>query len=174
MEEGKINLDLQTVDLREVLENVIQRVHLRAKEKEIELMAFFGDNVPFIHGDGVRMEQIFNNLLDNAIRYTEHGSVTIRMKWENQKEVLVSVEDTGKGIPEEELPYLFERFYRVEKSRAREFGGTGLGLAITNQLIDLQGGTIEVSSEEGKGTRFDIRFPTIPANKEGQEGEGQS
>jgi signal transduction histidine kinase len=100
-------------------------------------------------------------LLDNAIRYTEQGTITISLRNLEGQKVLVVVEDTGIGIPEQDLPYIFERFYRVEKSRSREYGGTGLGLAIAKKLMELQGGTIRVTSVEGKGTRFELEFRSV-------------
>ncbi|WP_096241793.1 sensor histidine kinase [Alteribacillus bidgolensis] len=168
MEEGKVDLEMEAIDIKEVLENVVERMQLRAEEKGIDMISTLENNVPFLYGDGMRMEQIFYNLLENALRYTEDGTVTVDLKLECQERVLISIEDTGIGIPAEEQPYIFERFYRVEKSRARKYGGTGLGLAITKELIELQGGSIAVSSQEGKGTRFDIRFPIIPDEKEEQ------
>jgi len=120
-----------------------------------------------VHADGKRMEQIILNLLENAIRYTEHGSIDVHVMYASTKVTLV-VEDTGIGIPEEELPYIFERFYRVEKSRSRQFGGTGLGLSIVKMLIELQGGTIKVTSRLKEGTRFEIYFVLHPEMEEGR------
>lgn len=106
----------------------------------------------------VRLEQIFANLLGNAIRYTEKGSISVQVRSEENK-VQVIIEDTGIGIPNEELSQIFERFHRVEKSRSRLLGGTGLGLAIVKNLVELQHWTISVSSQIGKGTRFELSFP---------------
>jgi signal transduction histidine kinase len=161
IEEGKLALNKETIDLQEVLENVVDRVHIKAREKEIELDVKAGDTQPFVYGDGLRMEQIFNNLLENAIRYTEQGSVQVKIDTKQEQFVKVIIEDTGKGIPKDDLAYIFDRFYRVEKSRAREFGGTGLGLAIVKHLVELQDGVIKVYSEVESGTRFEICFPTV-------------
>jgi signal transduction histidine kinase len=106
--------------------------------------------------------------LDNAIRYTEQGTVSLKMSEENNA-VKTTIEDTGMGIPESELGYIFHRFYRIEKSRSREFGGTGLGLAIVKNLVELQNGTIIVKSAVGKGTRFEITFPVSSDDVEKKE-----
>ncbi|GAB7388549.1 HAMP domain-containing sensor histidine kinase [Bacillaceae bacterium] len=163
MEEGKLDLHRERIDLAEVMENAVRKAHLRVSRKGLKIELDIEDDLPFVYGDGLRMEQIFINLLDNAIRYTEHGKISIKMWREEQNWVMIQIEDTGIGIPEHEIPFIFERFYRVEKSRSREYGGTGLGLAIVKQLVEWQGGEIRVFSEVGKGTRFQILFPAEPA-----------
>jgi len=160
MEEGKISLHLESVDLTEVMENTVHKVGLKAREKGLEIQLDLREQPLTILADGIRIEQIFMNLLYNAIRYTERGGITVQMRNEEPGEVLTIINDTGIGISEQELPHIFERFYRVEKSRSREHGGTGLGLAIVKTLVEMQGGSIQVSSVTGKGTRFEIRFPT--------------
>jgi signal transduction histidine kinase len=159
MEEGKFNLSLEWIDLSEVLENISERVRYKALQKRLDLKMDVQRQLPIVYADGLRMEQIFLNLLDNAIRYTDHGSITVRM-YKKADNVVIVIEDTGKGIPAEDLPYIFERFYRVEKSRSREHGGTGLGLAIVKMLVELQGGSIQAHSEQGQGTRFELVFKT--------------
>ncbi|MFC4767008.1 sensor histidine kinase [Effusibacillus consociatus] len=168
MEEGKVGLNFEWIDLAEIVENSVQKTSLKAKAKGLEIKADIQRDLPLVWGDGLRMEQIFMNLLDNAIRYTEQGGISVQMRSGDRGQVEVLIEDTGIGIPEEELPYIFERFYRVEKSRSREHGGTGLGLAIVKKLVDLQHGTIEVFSQVRKGTRFVIKFPASPEGKEEQ------
>lgn len=170
MEEGKVSLNLEWIDLADVMESVILKTELRAKEKGLELKVDLEEELPFIYGDGLRLGQIFINLIDNAIRYTERGVISMKVKFSKQKEVVITIEDTGKGIPENELANIFERFYRVEKSRSREHGGTGLGLAIVKQLVEIQGGRIEVFSQVGRGTRFELSFP-ISVNLDTKEGE---
>ncbi len=159
MEEGKISLEMEWIDLTEVMAHMIQKVEPKAKGKGLDISVDLPDQFPFVYADGLRMEQIFMNLLENAIRYTESGTIKVQIRRTEQGKVLTIVEDTGIGIPDKELPHVFERFYRVEKSRSREHGGTGLGLAIVKQLVDMQGGAIEVTSVIGKGTRFEITFP---------------
>lgn len=173
MEEGKFALNLEWIDLTEVIENVTLKTGLKSIDKGLQFAVDIQDDLPFVYGDGLRMEQIFLNLIDNAIRYTDHGSISLQLRAINEKEVLVSIEDTGKGIHEEELPYIFERFYRVEKSRSREYGGTGLGLAIVKKLVEMQGGKIQVYSQLGKGTRFEIKFFTHNQSLIKREGREQ-
>lgn len=171
MEEGRIHLDLEWIDLGEVVESAVQKLGLKAREKGLEIRTDVQDDLPLIHADGLRMEQIVLNLLDNAIRYTEMGEVFVRVAKSGVHRVMMQVEDTGTGIPEEELPLIFERFYRVDKSRSREYGGTGLGLSIVKSLVELQGGSIRVLSQAGKGTRFEIIFPVSNDNESEEKQE---
>ncbi|CAH8712238.1 HAMP domain-containing histidine kinase [Paenibacillus thiaminolyticus] len=164
MEEGKISLSMEWVDLKDVVDQAVQAVSLQAKEKEIELIVHPVASVPLIRGDGRRMEQIVRNLLENAVRYTEEGRIEVHLR-STSGTLSLSIEDTGIGIAEEELPYIFDRFYRVEKSRSRKTGGTGLGLSIVKKLVELQGGSIQVSSQREVGTRFTVTF-TLPTMQE--------
>lgn len=158
MEEGKISLQMEWIDLTELARNAVQKVEPKAERKGIELTFSQLGHIPLVYADGLRMEQVFMNLLDNAIRYTEQGSIWVEIT-NSEEGVKAVVEDTGVGIPEEELPYIFERFYRVEKSRSRAHGGTGLGLSIVKQLVEIQGGAITVSSRVQHGTEFEITLP---------------
>ncbi|WP_229683228.1 sensor histidine kinase [Virgibacillus oceani] len=158
MEEGKFDLQMSPINLTEVLESALFKVKMEFKKKGLTLKSQIDEDVPYINGDGLRLEQIFMNLLGNAVRYTEKGSIYVKV-WSTDRKVHVIVEDTGMGIPEKDLLLVFERFHRVEKSRSRELGGTGLGLAIVKNLVELQNGTISVSSEMGRGTRFHLSFP---------------
>lgn len=157
LEEGKMALTLEWVDLPEVLQGALDSVSMRMKEKNISLVVE-EEETPLLLLDGYRMQQVFINLLDNAIRYTKEGAISV-ITQRVDEEVHIRICDTGSGIPEEELPYIFERFHRVEKSRSRAFGGTGLGLAIVKKLVELQGGTISVQSKMEQGTGFRISFP---------------
>lgn len=157
MEEGKISLSLEWIDLAEIADNAVRKIRLKAGDKGLELNTHINNSIPLILGDGMRMEQVLINLLENAVRYTDKGGIHINLN-ENSSYIYLIVEDTGIGIPETELPFIFERFYRVEKSRSRQYGGTGLGLSIAKKLVELQGGEILVSSKIGDGTRFEIRF----------------
>lgn len=158
MEEGKISLHMEWIDLTEVIEHVIQKVEPKAKSKGLDIRLKQPELLPLVYVDGLRMGQVVMNLLDNAIRYTKTGTIQVDVRQE-LGQVVTIVEDSGIGISPEELSSVFERFYRVEKSRSREHGGTGLGLAIVKQLVDMQGGTIQVFSVLGKGTRFEITLP---------------
>lgn len=157
MEEGKVSLSLEWVDLAEVIDNAVQKVNLKARDEGLTLTASLNRSSAWIYGDGLRIEQVIINLLENSVRYTEQGSISITLD-QTDRFVYVIVQDTGIGIAEEELPYVFDRFYRVEKSRSRQYGGTGLGLSIAKKLVELQGGKIFVRSKLGEGTSFEIRF----------------
>lgn len=157
MEEGKIELHMELTDPSEVICRSLDKVKFKAQEKELRLTSHL-EKVHPIDVDPIRFEQIVLNLLENAIRYTSEGIIRISLTQE-KNQVIVAISDSGPGIPKDELPYIFERFYRVEKSRSRQFGGTGLGLSIVQHLVQLQGGNLEVESTLGEGTVFKVLFP---------------
>ncbi|MDL4840454.1 sensor histidine kinase [Aquibacillus rhizosphaerae] len=158
IEEGKLNLHMEDIDLIEVIDMVINKVKIKANQKGIDVVFNSPSHGALINADGQRMEQIFTNLLENATRYTEQGTIQVTIINELQG-IKISIVDTGIGIAEEDLPYLFDRFYRVDKSRSRSNGGTGLGLSIVKKLVEIHDGTIEVQSTLGKGTTFILYFP---------------
>lgn len=160
MEEGQINLQLEAVNVIEIIEASILKIEIELEKKGLKLVTEIDRDDLIIYADGNRLEQILINLLVNAIQYTSRGSIYIKA-WGDRNTVHVVIEDTGIGIPEDELPLIFERFHRVEKSRSRDFGGTGLGLAIVKNLVEIQQGAISVSSERNKGTRFELSFPRV-------------
>jgi two-component system phosphate regulon sensor histidine kinase PhoR len=141
-----------------------------AESKGLELVLPSAPDAPvLVNGNSQRLEQVFTNLLENAIKYTPSGgrvSVHVRA---TPREVVVDVEDTGIGIPSMSLPRVFERFYRVDRSRSREMGGTGLGLAIVKHVMRAHGGTVDVKSEEGRGSTFTITLPRLSENSARQE-----
>jgi signal transduction histidine kinase len=115
--------------------------------------------LPPVNMDLHRIKQVLNNLLENAVAHTgPEGTITVAA-WEQDNEINISVADTGEGIKAEELPNIFERFYRVDKSRTRATGGSGLGLTIAKRLVEAHGGRIDVESQWGKGTRFTFTLP---------------
>ncbi|MRN55096.1 sensor histidine kinase [Paenibacillus monticola] len=160
MEEGKISLSLDWIDFAQMTDQAVRKVELKAREKNIKLKVHHRGTAEMIRGDGKRMEQIVMNLLENAIRYTDVGEINVQVNFETESAVFI-VEDSGIGIPAEELSFIFERFYRVEKSRSRAYGGTGLGLSIVKMLVELHSGTIAITSKVGVGTRCEVRFPDI-------------
>ena len=112
-------------------------------------------------GDSLKLQQVFYNVIDNAIKYTPRGG-EVRVELARAgKRAVVRVEDTGIGIPADDLPHIFDRFYRVDKARSRETGGTGLGLSIVRQIVLLHDGDIRAESEENKGTTFVIELPIV-------------
>src|SRR5262249_10122071 len=117
---------------------------------------------PTAWADPEAVSQVLDNLVDNALKYTpEGGTIWVRCRLEGDQAVL-EVEDPGLGLPEPDLPRIFERFYRVDKARARQLGGTGLGLSIVKHLVQSMHGTVRASSRLGKGTTFEIRLPRAP------------
>jgi len=131
----------------------------KAKEKGIEITLKY-DEIPEIKGDQFRLEQMLINLVDNAVRFTEQGSIKISLSYEKEKSMVkIEVSDTGIGIEKFHISKIFERFYVVDKARSRKTGGTGLGLSIVKHIVLLHNGTIEVQSSLGKGTTFTINLP---------------
>ena len=117
------------------------------------------DKLPPVNIDSHRIIQVLLNLLENALAHTTNGGIVTVVARQEGNWVEVAVIDTGEGIPDEDLPNIFERFYRVDKSRARATGGSGLGLTIAKRLVEAHGGSIEVQSELGKGSRFSFTLP---------------
>jgi signal transduction histidine kinase len=166
LESGQFQLTQRSLDLGQVMADVERGLLPRARDREIELSLDLSPTPPVL-GDRDRLVQVFTNLADNALTYTPSGGrVGLAVRAVNGA-VEGIVSDTGAGIPEEELPRVFERFYRLEKSRVRgEDGrrGSGLGLAIVEELVHAHGGRISVSSRVGEGTTFVVSLPTAPAD----------
>ncbi|MGM7680952.1 sensor histidine kinase [Cytobacillus sp. Hm23] len=158
MELGKVDVYTEWVDIEEIVESAVYKTSIHAKKKDLLVKTFFNEHTPLIYSDGGKLEQLFINLLDNAIRYTNQGEIEVIVKTEPDK-CLVDVKDTGIGIPEADIPFIFDRFYRVDKSRSRTMGGTGLGLAIVKNIIELLNGEVKVTSEINKGTTISISLP---------------
>ncbi len=148
--------------LDELAERVTHRLAPLAEQKGVALSCKGYPAV--VEGEPTRLEQAVANLVENAIKYTDEGEIAVRVETDGNEARLV-VKDTGIGIPEEAIPHLFERFYRVDKARSRGTGGTGLGLAIAEKIVSLHGGSISVESAPGKGTRFTVHIP-LPETEE--------
>lgn len=159
-----ILLELEDVSLGEVVNNVSTLLKQKSEEKGVTLAVHIDPAVPPIGGDGDRLTQLVLILMDNALKFTPAGGqITTRLAVEDQA-VVLTIADTGAGIAAEDLPYIWERFYKADKSRAS--GGTGLGLAIARQIIELHGASVDVDSACGEGTTFTIRFPVDRKNKQ--------
>ena len=157
MESGHVTLQVTPLGLRSLVTEVVQDFQARAEAKEIILKATLPDSLTTVAGDEEKVRQVLGNLLDNAIKFTpQHGEVTVSAK-EGETAVEVSVSDTGIGIPKEHLPHIFERFYKVDRSRRD--GGTGLGLAIVKHIVQAHGGEVRVESQEGTGSTFTFTVP---------------
>jgi heavy metal sensor kinase len=159
-ESGMLPLNLDRVQLDEVILEVLQQMHVLAGERKNLVLGEI-EHVQ-IKGDRDRIKQVFVNLVSNAIAYTPNGStIDLEMRKMNGK-VQVTISDNGPGISAQDLPHIFDRFYRGEKSRKRNAaGGSGLGLSIARYIVVKHGGTIEVVSEEGKGTTFIVQLPIL-------------
>ena len=158
LEEKGAALSLEACDLKIMLEQMQKIFEPRLREKGLTLTIRADQALPDIMADAFKLEQVFVNLIDNAIKYTEKGGITISLLQRNGQ-VLIEIQDTGIGIPREHLPRIFERFYVVDASRSKQLGGTGLGLSIVKHIVLLHSGTIEVTSTPGQGTKFIITLP---------------
>ena len=159
LDEGRVQLQLEEVDLKSLLEKVANRIQSYA-EREGYHLSLELEHVR-IKGDPRRLTQVLMNLMENAIRYSgREKRIELRL-YRHGWQAVIEVEDHGHGISGKELPYIWERFYRVEKSRSRQFGGSGLGLPISRELVELHGGSIDVQSHAGKGTVFRIYLPLL-------------
>ncbi len=155
-EAHQLPLNIGDTDVRQIAQEVIENFAVVAEEKQVRLTLDASPDLPPIRADQIRLRQVVVNLVDNALRYTPAGgTVTLEVAMDESK-VLLRVRDTGIGIAPEHLPHVFDRFYRVDPSRARVSGGSGLGLAIVRALLEIQGATIEATS--AGGTCFTIRF----------------
>lgn len=160
LESHYLPLKLDSVDIKALVTSIIQSLEKNAKDKGLALSVDISDDVSSVTADRVRLEQVIVNLVDNAIKYTNSGAVRVAVNMADNM-LKVDIEDTGIGIPEKDIPRIFERFYRVDKGRSRDLGGTGLGLAIVKHIIQAHNGKIWVTSQHGKGSTFSF---TIPIN----------
>ncbi|MFT5193908.1 MAG: signal transduction histidine kinase [Cellvibrionaceae bacterium] len=160
---GELPLNLQKCEPQGLIDRTIAAFKLQAEKKNIQIEATVEEHIPTINGDEERLAQVLGNLVNNALRHTpEDGAIRLKSR-KDANGVLLSVEDTGEGIPEDVIPFIFDRFYRVDEARQQNSGESGLGLAIAKSLIEAHGGTINVFSKIGFGTRFDILLPSLPS-----------
>lgn len=154
----------EVVEPNRILNSLMIKMEPSAEKKNIQLEIEVPETLRPIVGSRKWFEQMVRNLVDNAIKYTpENGKVKVKA-YEDENDLIIKVSDTGLGIPKEDLPRIFERFYRVDKARSRQIGGTGLGLAIVKHVAISFGGKVEVNSEIEKGTEFTITIPLRPVN----------
>ncbi len=158
MEDGGLKLESSMVDLKALAGSVLALFAATSEAKGVRLEMKADDSLPRVRGDAFKLEQMLVNLVDNALKATEKGSVTLSLSVRGG-DFIVEVRDTGIGISEEHLPHIFERFYVVDKSRSRKLGGTGLGLSIVKHVVKAHGGRIGVSSRLGEGSTFTIALP---------------
>ncbi|WP_394219843.1 HAMP domain-containing sensor histidine kinase [Thermoanaerobacter kivui] len=152
-------LTIENLNFSELIEGIVNELAPLAENNGL-ILKIIKNDPSYIRGDQTRIIQLFYNLIDNAIKYTPAGG-KVEISVENAgKFIKTSIKDTGIGIPEEHLPHIFERFYRVDKARTRKSGGSGLGLSICQWIVNAHGGKIEVESCEGKGATFVVWLPT--------------
>jgi two-component system phosphate regulon sensor histidine kinase PhoR len=146
---------VQQVSVRSALESALRTVEANARARSVRLIRGNIDDVKIMTQE-LRLEQVFVNLLDNAVKFNRpQGEVRVEVQ-SSGNSACITITDNGIGIPSEDLPRIFERFYRVDKARSREMGGTGLGLSIVKHAVEQMGGTVAVDSRLGEGTRFTV------------------
>ena len=158
-DENQVLLNYKRMDLRDLVEEVCRHAEILAEEKDISIVIAFLEQVK-INGDEVRLRQMVWNILHNGIKYTQPGGKLKVSLLEESGFALLSIQDTGIGIPEKDLPFIFDRFYRVDKARSKDEGGSGLGLSICRHIAEAHKGKIKVESKPGLGTRFKIHIPS--------------
>ncbi len=159
LESGQLSLEKKEISVEALVRWSFESVAPRGEAQGVNLNLDVESSLPALQGDRHRLHEVLVNLLENAVQYTaEGGEVSLKVSCRNSQ-VIMEVKDTGRGIPADELPLIFERFYKVDKSRRRNGQGSGLGLAIARQLVELHGGSIEVESKEGEGSVFRVFLP---------------
>ena len=168
IESGRVSFKEEPLDLRAIIDRMLSMMKPIADKKGHRLVSFVDGTLPPMAGDEDRLVQVLTNLLDNAIKYTpQNGTITVAAHLVPEQNdgaplgqtVELTVTDTGIGIPEQDRPRVFERFYRVDKARSRELGGTGLGLAIVKHIVEGHGGQVWVEANQPRGSRFVVRLP---------------
>lgn len=159
LDNQQMQWDMKHFSFTELVRFCVERIKIESEAKQQKLECFVIGEIPDIEGDRDRLEQVVVNLLSNAIKYTpENGSISVFVG-KNYREVYFKIADNGEGIPAEDMPRIFERFYRVDKGRSREQGGTGLGLSIAKEIVEAHSGTISIKSTVGKGTEIIVNLP---------------
>jgi two-component system phosphate regulon sensor histidine kinase PhoR len=182
MDAERLELEIRRLSVSQLIESCLETAQRRAVEKDLRISVNMPQRLPDIAGDRRRLAEVLQNLLDNAIQYTLPGGQIMVSAETGEEEVILTVSDTGIGIPKADQPRIFERFYRVDVARSREAGGTGLGLAIAKHLVDVHGGRLWVESEVSQGSQFHFSVPvydpkhttprSIPGGLSGHEDGG--
>jgi len=159
-EAGQLKLHPEHSNLGDLIESETTAFQTRCKEKGVTLGVAISQDLPAVNIDRDRIKQVLHNLLENALRFTSSGgSISIRAGKGKDSFVHIDVEDTGSGIEHADLPYVFDHFYKADKSRHRSYGNTGIGLSLVKEYVELHGGTVRVESEAGKGSTFSFTLP---------------
>ena len=161
-------MEMSPIPVKLIVQNIASAMLIEARGQGLTLETKLEEPLPLILADRNRMEQVIANIVSNAIKYNRPGGTVTLSAFSQEDKVVIKVQDTGIGIPQEDIPRLFERFYRVDKARSRERGGTGLGLAIAKEIVEQHQGTIGVESQLDAGTTVTITLPVCPPDHEGQ------
>lgn len=162
---GSIEFQFERFSIEKTIRDVYNSILMEAQKHNHRFSLEFKSELPQIIGDSYRIEQVLLNMVSNAIKYTKDGGKILIFAGSKEDKVWVSVRDNGIGIPEQDVPKVFDRFYRVDKARSRESGGTGLGLSIANEIVTRHNGTMELKSKVGKGTTITVTFPVEGPNE---------
>jgi signal transduction histidine kinase len=165
IEAGQMMLDREKLNLADSIAEIVRSGQILVKDKRVVLEMVQETDLPFIYADKIRLRQVMWNLVSNAVKFTEEGSVTICFGRADDQTAYIKVIDTGVGISESGQQVIFERFSQVDGSSTRRAGGTGLGLTITQQLVQMHGGEIEVESVLGQGSVFSFTLPLYQPEK---------
>jgi heavy metal sensor kinase len=160
-DEGKASLKIENLNFSGLLKELYEAFNVVAMQKKISF-TFSAFEEVLINGDSIKLKQLFSNLIDNAIKYTPDGGNISLIVQPEKDQIIVTLKDTGIGIPSDDLPHIFDRFYRVDTSRSRLSGGVGLGLSICQWIVKAHQGTIDVKSQPHQGTTFILMLPTQP------------
>lgn len=166
IETGQIKMHFEPIDMYQLTHEVFEQFENRADKKNVTLRIQSDSKRVYVYADWQRISQVLTNLISNAIKHSFDGGEVIVEFETGKKNVTINVKDYGEGIPEEHQPRIFERFYRVDKSRSREKGGTGLGLAIVKHILEGHNSKAEVDSKPGKGSTFRFKLPKAKPVKE--------
>jgi len=159
IEAGQLKLDFRPVSVAQLIDSCVETAQLKAVPRQLNLDVQVPQELPRVRGDANSLQEVFQNLLDNALQYTPAGGKIAVSALSSDGHVIVTVADNGIGIPQAEQQRIFERFYRVDAARSREAGGTGLGLSIARHIMDAHGGRLWVESAVGEGSRFHFSIP---------------
>lgn len=161
LESGSSSLQLSVIDLNQFFAGLVRDWKKKFAAKSLDVAVDVPPGFPIIRADETRLREVFDNLLDNAVKYSSNKGKVRLQAARRGDEIVFSVSDDGIGIGQEDLPRIFERFYRADKARSRELGGTGLGLSIVKHIVQLHGGSVEAESELGKGATIRISLPVV-------------
>lgn len=166
VEAKRVELEIAPVSLNKLIKEILAQLQGYVREKDVELRAKIPPSVSLFETDAGKLKQVLINLVGNALKFTEKGSVTVRVKEDkdNHQPICIDVIDTGVGIPEDRLDVIFDAFEQIETGTAHDYRGTGLGLAISKSLCQAMGFLLEVESQEGKGSTFSIILNTSKEN----------